>query len=475
MAETLKHKAVNGVLWRIAEQGGKQVIQFGISVILARLIMPDQFGMVAMLTVFMAIADVFIDSGFSTALIRKNDRTPEDCSTVYWFNILISVGCYFILYLLAPLIAKFYNMMELSLILRVSSLGFVISSFAGVHRTLLQLELDFKSLAKFNILAVIISGCVGVIFAYLDFKVWALVLQGLMMHVVNTVCVLWKVNWRPIMSFSTRSLKEFFSFGSKILASSLLDSVYNNIYSIVIGKAYKASSLAFYNRASNLTALTSSMPSMSLQSVLFPALCKLQADENALRNGYCRALRLSAFVVFPLCLGIGAVANPLIVTFYTERWIYVASLLSILVFSQMWFPIHLINLSLLEVKGRSDLFFRLEIIKKIQGVLILCLTFPFGLEAMCYGSVFCSILSLIWNTHYTGIFLKMSIITQLKDIAPTFLLSIFMFVISRFIANIMGNNIISLICAIIVGAFIYISIAVLTRFPQISELKNIRK
>ena len=314
MAETLKHKAVNGVLWRIAEQGGKQAIYFVISVVLARLIMPDQFGMVAMLTVFTAVAGVFIDSGFSTALVRKNDRTQADCSTVYWFNIVISVVCYLILFACAPLIARFYGMPELSAILRVSALGLVIGSLAGVHRTLLNAELDFKALTKFNLLGVVLSGIIGIILAYLDFKVWALVYQGLSMNVITTICVWYKVKWRPSMIVSRQSLREFFGFGSKLLASGLLDTVYSNIYSIVIGKVYKAADLAFYNRASSLTAMTSTMPTGILQSVTYPTLCKLQEDDEALKQGYRRTLRLSACVIFPLCLGVGAVAFPLINT-----------------------------------------------------------------------------------------------------------------------------------------------------------------
>ena len=215
MAETLKHKAVNGVLWRIAEQGGKQVIYFGISVLLARLIMPDQFGMVAMLTVFTSICGVFIDSGFSTALIRKTNRTQADCSTVYWFNIVISILCYIILFVCSPFVADFYDMPQLSSILRVSALGLVIGSFSGVHRTLLQAEMDFKALTKFNIFGIIVSGGAGVWMAWLGWQVWALVFQGLILQLISAICVWYKVKWRPSLIVSRASLREFFGFGSK--------------------------------------------------------------------------------------------------------------------------------------------------------------------------------------------------------------------------------------------------------------------
>lgn len=475
MAESLKHKAVNGVLWRIAEQGGKQVIYFVISVILARLIMPDQFGMVAMLTVFTAVAGVFIDSGFSTALIRKNNRTQEDCSTVYWFNIIVSVVCYLVLFACAPLVARFYDMPELSAILRVSSLGLVIGSLAGVHRTLLQAEMDFKALTKFNLLGVLVSGVAGVFFAYLGFKVWALVIQGMVMNIITTISVWYKVKWRPSFIISRQSLHEFFGFGSKMLASSLLDTLYSNIYSIVIGKVYKAADLAYYNRASSLTQMTSSLPTGILQSVTYPTLCKLQDNDEALKQGYRRTLRLAAFIIFPLCLGIGAVAYPLINVLYTDTWIYAATLLSIIAFSRMWYPIHAINLNYLIVKGRSDLFFRLEVIKKVQGILMLCITIPIGLEAMCYGAIVTSLLALIWNTYYTGKYLGMGIIAQLHDLFPTLLLSGAMYAGSRSIAMFMGNGMASLICSVTAGAIIYVGGALLLKFPEVNELKNIRQ
>ncbi|MDE7160113.1 MAG: lipopolysaccharide biosynthesis protein [Muribaculaceae bacterium] len=476
MAEArLKQKAVSSVLWRILEQGGKQLIYFGVSVVLARLIMPDQFGMVAMLTVFINLANVFVDSGFSSALIRKTARTQADCSTVYWFNILVSVFCYFLLFLCAPLIARFYDMPQLSAILRVSAFSVVIGSVAGVHRTLLQAEMNFKAMTKFNLLSLVISGAAGITFALLDFEVWALVIQNLTMMTVATVCVWMKVKWRPSAIISRQSFKEFFGFGSKLLASSLLDTLYGNIYSIVIGKVYKAADLAYYNRSTSLTTMTSSLPTSILQSVTYPVLCKIQDDESALKEGYRRTLRLSAFVVFPLCLGAGAVAFPLINVLYTDRWIFSATLLSIIVFSAMWYPIHAINLNYLIVKGRSDLFFRLEIIKKVQAVIMLCITVPIGLEAMCYGGIVTSLLALVYNTYYTGRYLHMGILAQLRDLVPCLLLSLAMFVVARAVAHFMGMDIISLVCSVAAGAVVYLGGAWMFRFPELKELRTLRK
>jgi O-antigen/teichoic acid export membrane protein len=475
MASTLKHKAVNGVIWRIVEQGGKQIVQFGISVILARLIMPDQFGMVAMLTVFMSVAGCFISSGLGDALFRKNDRTQTDCSTVFWFSFAVSIVCYWILFFTAPLVSDFYEMPELTAILRVSAITIIIGTLSNIHRMFLSLELDFRTQAKFSIIGLIISGTVGVLLAYNGFQVWALVFQNIVAAIVPTVLIISKVKWRPSLVFSKQSFKEFFAFGSKLLGSSILDQIYSNLYSIVIGKMYRASDLAYYNRASNLAAISSSVPTGVLQSVTYPLLVQLQDNDESLKSAYRRIIRLCGFIIFPLCLGIGAVAHPLVNLLYTDVWAYTATLLSIIVFSLMWYPIHAVNLNYLIVKGRSDFFFKLEVIKKIQGTAILFITIPMGLEAMCYGSIVGSLLSLIWNTYYTGKYLKMSIIGQLNDLKLIIALSAVMYIAARCVANYMGNGIDSLICSVIIGAIIYIGGAFLFRFPEIKELRSLKK
>lgn len=475
MAESLKHKAVNSIFWRFIEHGGRQIISFIISIILARLIMPDQFGLIAMLTVFIAIANVFIDSGFSQALIRKNDRTQIDCSTVYWFNIFVAVIFYIILFFCASLVADFYGIQKLIIILRISALSIVIGAFGGVHRTLLNAEMEFKTLTKLNLSSLIISGILGVSLAFLNFKVWALVLQTLTQTLISTILVFSKVKWRPSFLFSKNSFLEFFGFGSKLLASSLLDTIYTNVYSIIIGKIYKASDLAFYNRANSLAYMTSTMPTGVLQSVTYPILCKLQDNDEALKNAYRRIIRIAAFIIFPLCTGMGAVAIPLINVLYTKVWMYAATLLSIIVFGMMWYPIHAINLNYLIVKGKSNLFLRLEIIKKIQGIIILGATIPFGLKAMCWGIVVSSILSLIWNTYYTGKFLKMGIFSQLYDMFPTIVLCSVSYLAMKSLSSFMGMGIESLICSVSVGILIYLGGAFLFKFKELKEIKNLRK
>lgn len=476
MAEaSLKRQAFHSIIWKILETGGVQFIQFAISVVLARLVLPDQFSAIAMLSIFLAIAETFVNSGFSSALIRKTDRTQADCCTVFYFNIAVALISYIILFFIAPFVADFYNIPELTILLRVMSLTIVISSFAAIHRTLFTANMNFKTLAVYNIAALAISGTIGIIMAYKGFQVWALVAQALVSSVLGAIFVWIKSSWRPSLLFSTKSLKEFFGFGSKLLASGLLSTIYSNIYGVVIGKLFARADLAFYNRAQALTNMTSSTPTSVLQSVTYPTLCKLQDNEDRLRDGYRNTIKISSFVIFPLCLGIGAVSYPLINVLYTDVWIYAATLLQIIVFAGMWYPIHAINLNLLIVKGRSDLFFRLEIIKKVSGILVLAATIPFGLEAMCYGCIASSIISLIINTYYTGKFLNMGIVQQSKDFSPALILSIVMFISCKVLSSIMGNGWDSLVASSLLGITIYLGGAIIFRVKGLQLLLNIHK
>ena len=472
---TLKRQAVNGVLWRIVETGGRQLIQLVISMVLARLIMPESFGAIAMLTIFTAIANTFVDSGFSTAIIRKTDRTQTDCSTVFWFNIVVALVCYALIFAISPWVARFYDMPVLCPVLRVTALSIVIGSFAGLQRSLITAAMNFKALAKLNIIALTISGIVGMAMAYKGFEVWALVAQSLVSSAVGTALLWYYSKWRPSFEFSRRSFREFFGFGSKLLASALLDQIFTNLYGVVIGKVFRASDLAFYNRANSLSMLASSTPTTVLQSVTFPTLCKLQDNDEALRLNYRRIIRLSAFIVFPFSLGLGAAAYPAVNVLFSETWIQAAALLEIIVLGNMWYPIHAINLNLLQVKGRSDLFFRLEVIKKINTVLMLCVTVPLGLKAICWGGLYTSVVALFINTHYTGKLLGLGILEQCRDFRGSLLLSAAMFGVVRVVAILLGNGILSLCACVAAGVAFYLAGAWLFRMPELKELRNLRK
>ncbi|MCM1518454.1 MAG: lipopolysaccharide biosynthesis protein [Pseudoflavonifractor sp.] len=473
--EGLKRKAVKGAAWNIGQTLANQSVAFVISIIIARLVMPSQFGLIAMLGVFTAVAGCFIDSGLATALIRKTDRTDVDCSTMFYFNIVVAVVMYIVLFICAPTISRFYDMPELTAILRVSALGLIIGGTASVQRMLYRANIDFKTPAICSFVSSIISGFIAIVMAYNDWQVWALVAQSIIGTGLCTIFMWVASKWRPVWRFSFASLKESLGFGSKLLASGLLDTIYNQIYPITIGKFFSASQLAFFNRAHNFSSLMSQTPTSMLNSVAYPTLCKLQESDETLAMGYRRMIRLASFVVFPMTLGLGAVAYPLVNVMLTAKWIYAASLLEIVVFSAMWYPIHALNLNLLQVKGRSDLFLKLEVIKKIMGVAAMCVTIPLGVKAMCYGGVVTSVLCLFINTHYTKKLIGLGLMKQARDFSKSLVAALAMFAVCRVIIYFLGNGMVSLATAVVAGAAIYLSIAVIFKFDEVTEVRNLLK
>ena len=476
MAESLKKKTVQGVLWSTLERFSVQGIQFVVMIIMARMLTPNDYGLVGMLAVFIAVSQSLVDSGFSQALIRKQDRTETDNSTVFYFNIVVGLLLYGILYVIAPLIADFYNEPQLVAITRVIGLSVLFNSLVVVQRALLTIKIDFKTQAKAALTAAISSGIIGVWMAATGYGVWSIVAQQLINLGVN-VLLLWILShWRPQMVYSWQSFHQLFGFGSKLLASGLIETLYRNIYLIVIGKVFSATDLGYYTRAHQFTDFPSSNLTGIIQRVTYPVLCSIQNENVRLADVYRRFLRISAFVIFPLMMGLAAVAEPLVLTLLKEQWLFTATLLSIICFSMMWYPIHAINLNLLQVKGRSDLFLKLEIYKKIVGIIILCITIPMGLVAMCIGSFFSSMIALVINTHYTGKLIQVGFFRQMCDLIPTFLLSVSMGAVVYFTVNIISiHPIVQLGIGIVVGILYYILLALLFKFAEFKELIQLLK
>lgn len=470
MSDTLKSKTVKGVVWSSIERFSTQGVQFLIMIIMARLLTPKDYGLIGMLAIFLAVAQSLIDSGFSQALIRKQDRTDVDNSTVFYFNIVVSSALYLILFIAAPFVADFYNQPELTSVMRVVCLGVILNSLAVVQRALLTVRIDFKTQAKASLSAAVISGCIGIAMAYCGFGVWSLVVQQLLNLSVNTLLLWIFSKWRPIAVFSWKSFHELFAFGSKLLASGLLDTLYRNIYPIVIGKLFSASSLGHYTRAQQFSEFPSSNITGIIQRVTYPVLCGIQDDMERLANVYRKFLKLSAFIIFPLMIGMSAVARPFIDIVLGTQWGFCGQLLQIICFAMMWYPIHAINLNLLQVKGRSDLFLRLEIIKKILGITVLCITAPFGLVVMCYGQIFNSIVALTINTYYTGKLINVGFIRQMKDLLPTILLSLTMFGAILLVNGFIEANMHRLIIGVLVGIIVYASGSYIFKFKELQTL-----
>ena len=473
--DSLKQKTTKGLFWSSVERFSNQGMSFFFSVILARMLAPSDFGIIAMITIFFAVAQSFVDSGFSNALVRKTDRREEDLSTCFYFNIGVGIVAYIVLFLIAPFIADFYNQPILSPIIRITGFGVVLNSLCVVQQALFTIKIDFKSQAKVTLSATIISGIVGVVLAYQGYGVWALVWQGVVLSLVR-MGLLWLMSkWRPTTGFSKSSFNYLFGYGSKLLASGLLDTIYNNIYPIVIGKFYSPAQLGNYSRALSFAQLPSSNITSILQRVTFPVLSTIQDDMPRLQTNYRRLLKLSAFIVFPLMMGLAAVAFPVIRIILTPKWEGCSLYLQIICFALMWYPIHAINLNLLQVKGRSDLFLRLEIIKKIVGVCIMCITIPLGITAMCIGMVVSSLISLFINTYYTGKLINIGCLKQMRDLTPIFINSLIMGGIVYFSIQISDNDILQLSLSIIVGVLSYIGGALMITRSELKEFRNLFK
>lgn len=472
---SLKDKTVKGVIWSAVDRFSAQGIQFVFSILIARLLVPEDYGVVAMLGIFMAVSQTFIDSGFGAALIRKVDRTEEDFSTVFYFNIVVATLFYFALFFAAPAIANFYNTPLLESITKVVALNLIINSLSGIHNAKLSIAIDFKSRAKISIVSTLLTGAVGLWMAYAGYGVWALVVQNLFSSAIRTVFLWVIVKWYPKLVFSWKSFKELFSFGSKLLASALLDTLYNNIYTLVIGKVFSPSTLGVYSKANALAQFPSSNITGVLQGVTFPVLSTIQNEDDRLADAYKRFLKIAAFVVFPLMIGLSAVADPFIRLVLTDKWEGAIYLLQIMCFWMMWYPIHAINLNILQVKGRSDYFLKLEIIKKIQGVIVLCITVPMGIIAMCYGSLISSIICLVWNTHYTKKLIGYGFFAQMKDLLPIILHALVMGLIVVIVEHFMPTLWLKLIVGVLTGILYYIAGAYVMKFPEMNELLSILK
>lgn len=471
VTESLKQKTTKGLFWSSVERFSNQGVSFIFSIILARILAPSDFGIVAMIGIFFAVAQSFVDSGFSNALVRKTDRREEDLSTCFYFNIAVGLVAYIVLFFIAPFVATFYNQPILSPIIRITGLGVVLNSLCVVQQALFTIRIDFKSQAKVTLSATIISGIVGVVLAYLEYGVWALVWQGVVMSLVR-MGLLWLMSkWRPKTGFSKVSFHYLFGYGSKLLASGLLDTIYNNIYPIVIGKFYTPAQLGNYSRALTFAQLPSSNITSILQRVTFPVLSTIQDDMPRLQTDYRRLLKLSAFIVFPLMMGLAAVAFPVIRIILTPKWEGCSLYLQIICFALMLYPIHAINLNLLQVKGRSDLFLRLEVIKKIVGVCIMCITIPLGITAMCIGMVASSLIALFINTFYTGKLIDIGYLKQMRDLLPIFINSLLMGGVVFITIQFIMNDVFKLMVGGIIGGLYYLLSSYIFTRDEVAELK----
>lgn len=423
MTESLKNKTVKGVGWSFIDNLSSSGITFLVGLVLARLLTPSEYGIMAILTIFIAVSNSIVDSGFSNALIRKTDARRVDYNTVFLFNLLVSGLLYVVLFLAAPAISRFFKEPLLVEVMRVIGWVLVINALAIIPRTLFVKEVNFKTQTKVSLIASISSGVIGIGMALAGLGVWSLVGQQLSRQLLNTLFLWIYCTWRPAWEFSMQSFKELFGFGSKLLLSGLLDTGFKEIYSLVIGRCYTAAQLGQYTRANQFNQIFSSNLTTVIQRVSYPVLSSIQDESERLREAYRKVIKSTMLISFACMLGLAAVARPLILILIGEKWLPAVGFLQIICFNGMLYPLHAINLNILQVKGRSDLFLRLEIIKKIIAVGPLVLGVLFSIEYMLWGSVCTSLIAYFLNSYYSADLIDYPTKEQIKDILPTFLVS----------------------------------------------------
>ncbi len=421
---TLRQKAISGLKWSFADNVVNLGLQFVVGVILARLLSPKEFGLIGMVTVFIAIAIAFIDSGFSQALIRKEKCTEKDYSTVFYFNISVGIVVYWLLFFISTPISRFYNEPKLVDVVRVLALIIIIESLTVIQRTILTKNINFKLQTKISIIASFLSGGVGILLALLGYGVWSLVWRAVLQNVFISV-LLWRWNrWRPARVFDYQSFREMLGFGSKLLASGLLNTTFQNIYYLVIGKFFSATELGYYTKADQFKALPSQNLDSVIQRVSYPVLAEIQNNDERLKKAYRRLIKNTTFISFVSMIGMAAMARPLIITLIGAKWSSSIPILQLLCFSAILYPLQSLNLNMLKVKGKSDLFLKLEILKKLLVVPTVVLGVAFGIRMMLYCMVANSLIAYYLNSYWSGRLIEYPMTEQIADILPSFVVAL---------------------------------------------------
>ena len=466
---------LSSLFWKLMERGGTQGIQFIVQIILARLLSPEEYGIIAIVMVFILLANVFVESGFNTALIQKKDADEVDFSSVLYLSLGVATILYVVIFFTAPFIASFYDQTILIQVLRVLSITIFIGAFNSIQNAYVARNMLFKKLFTSSLGSVMISGVVGIIAAYSGLGVWALVLQQLTSQLAVAVILWFTVKWRPHIIFSTTRVKSLFSYGSKLLASGLLDTLYSNLRTLIIGRMYTPYMLGYYNRGQQFPQLIVSNINGSIQSVMLPALSAHQDDRKRVKEMMRRAVVSSSFLIFPMMVGMAVVAEPLVKIVLTEKWLPAVPFLQIACFTFALWPIHTANLQAINAMGRSDIFLRLEIIKKIMGLIVLGVSLPFGVYAIAIGGIFSGLIGTFINAYPNKELLNYSYKEQGLDIMPSLLISLIMggIVYLFNFSNILAWQI--LILQIVSGGIIYILLAKIFKIESFTYLVGTMK
>lgn len=473
--QSLKDKTIKGTAWSAIDNVTQMGVSFLVSIVLARLLSPDDYGLIGIITIFTTVCTAIINGGFSSALIRKKDITDDDYNTSFIVNLGLSLVLYALIFFASPLIADFFEREELVNLTRVASFTLIIGALAIVQQTRLTKRIDFKTQTKITLIASVVSGVIGITLAFLDFRVWALVVQMLTAQVLRTV-LLWIYNhWIPSFRFCKQSFHELFGFGWKMMVSAVLDSLWTQLYQVVIGKFYNAASLGQYTRANQFSQMFSSNLTNVIQRVTYPVLSEIQDDKERMIAAYRRVIKTTMFITFTLMFALGAVSEPLLYCLIGEKWHEASSYLPLICFVGVFYPLNAINLNMLMVQGRSDLFLKLEIIKKIISLLPFFVGVLIGIFPMLYATIITNIVAYFFNSHFSGKILGYTSWMQLKDISKSFCITIsiaFIIYVQQYFPI---SNWFKLPLQIITGATLYFLICKKMKMGEYDEIHKIAK
>ena len=475
MEDNLKQKTLAGLIWQYAEKCGAQVVNFVVSIILARLLTPADYGLIGLITVFISVALVFARSGMGQALVQKKDANDEDFSTVFYYSLGVSLLIYAILFFAAPYIAAFYNEPQLVDVIRVLSVTVIIGAVYSVQQAKVQREMNFKKFFFATSVGTLVSAVVGVAVAYMGFGVWALVWQQISCQLINSIVLYFAVKWRPMLLFSFSKMKQLFGYSWKLLCSSLLDTVYNNIYSLIIGKFYSSSDLGYYNRGKQFPVLIIENVNGSINSVMFPVLSKIQDEKERFKATVRRSIKTSTYIIFPLMAGLAAVAEPMVKILLTDKWLPAVPFIQFCCFTYAFWPVHTANLQAIKALGRSDIYLKLEIIKKIVGVTILIITIPFGLTTMMFGRCVATVSSSIINASPNKKLMDYSYMEQVKDMLPSVAISAIMCTVVLLVGMLNINLYLLFPLQVIVGIVAYVGLSMLFKLECFQYVLDILK
>jgi O-antigen/teichoic acid export membrane protein len=475
MSESLKQKTVKGLGWSALDNVARYGMQFVIGIVLARLLSPDDYGLLGIVGIVTVVCTALVNGGFTTALIRKNDATDDDYNTAFICNLAMSLLLFATVFLCAPLIADFFGRVELTALVRVSSLGLIIGALGMVQQTRLTKRIDFKTQTKITIAATALSGIIGIGMALTGFGVWSLVAQQLMSQVATTLLLYIYNRWLPQFSFSKSSFHDLFGFGWKMMLSALLDAVWKELYQAVVGKFYNPATLGQYTRARHYAHLFSSNLTTVVQRVTYPVLSNIQDDKERMTSAYRRIIRMSMFITATLLFALAAVSEPLIYCMIGPKWHEASTYLPLICLNSTLYPLHAINLNMLQVQGRSDLFLGLEIIKKIIALAPLFIGAFVGIMPMLWANLVVGIVAYFFNSYYSGRLLGYSSWMQLRDIAPSLAVATVTALSVYFLKFLPLSYWIVLPMQVLVGAFTFLAVCKVTRINEYSEILNILK